>query len=293
MFNLTSSYNTKVIPLDYVFEKFVQTVKVMFEQFMVVLPFMEYKYKLMLAIMSSMGLIAIMYKAKVKKTPLVVILLLMVLFVSKFAYFVADERGEILAEMEDFAFVPRLDFYGIVYVYALFLSFLLTVDNKKLKKLAVVFIGIITFMSMVRDTYALKTWKLGFDAEMKTHERIVSRLEKTEGFDANRKYKLLQVGSLSLRKNYYITKPEEKVGLDLLETSFTPQFMSRIVYNFYYPNDLFYDNASYQELSMKAKNFLKNKAKPWPSQEAIYIDGNIIVIVLTNKALNELKYKLM
>ena len=293
MYDITSSYNTKVIPLDYVITKLVQTFKVMFEQFIVVLPFMEYKYKLLLMVMCVCGLLAVICTSKIKKSPLVILLLLTVLFVSKFAYFIADERGEILAEMEDFAFVPRLDFYGLVYVYALFLSFILAIDNKIVKKILASLAIIITFMSIIRDTYALKTWKLGFDAEMKAHERIVSRLEQTEGFYADRKYKLLQVGTLSLRKNYYINQPEEKVGLDLLETSFTPQFMSRIVYNFYYPKDIFIDNATYNELSPKARSFLKNKAKPWPSKDAIYIDGNIVIIVLTDKELNELKYKLM
>lgn len=135
--------------------------------------------------------------------------------------------------------------------------------------------------------YAQKVWKLGFDAEMKAHERIVARLERFPGFDARRKYRLLQIGSFSLRRNYYRRTAGEEISLDLLETSFTPEFMSRIVYNFYYPEDVFYDNAVPGELSKAGQDFVRNRAKPWPSADAVYIDGDIVVIVLTEEGLEK------
>ncbi len=288
---LTSSYNTKIIPLDFMPQKLAETFKVMFTQFTAILPFMEYKYKVLLLIMSVFGGGIALYKAGIKKLIPTTGLLVLVLFVSKFAYFIADERGEVLAEMENFAFVPRLDFYGLVYVYGLFLSFILSIENAKLKKASIALVIIITFMSIVRDSYALKTWKLGFDAEMKAHERIVSRLESYKGFSAKRKYKLYQVGSLSLRKNYYKKQINEEIGLDLLETSFTPQYMSRIVYNFYYPEDIFYNNASFEDLSRNGVDYIKNRAKAWPSDDAIYIDGDIIILILTEEGLSKLKRK--
>ena len=134
---------------------------------------------------------------------------------------------------------------------------------------------------------AQKVWKLGFDAEMKAHERIVARLERFPGFDARRKYRLLQIGSFSLRRNYYRRTAGEEISLDLLETSFTPEFMSRIVYNFYYPEDVFYDNAVPGELSKAGQDFVRNRAKPWPSADAVYIDGDIVVIVLTEEGLEK------
>ncbi len=289
--SLTSSYNTKIIPLDFIGSKLIETFKVMFTQFTAILPFMEYKYKMLLVVMSIIGFIVALYRAGMKKIIPTIGLFALTLFASKFAYFIADERGEILAEMENFAFVPRLDFYGLVYVYGLFLSFILTIDNIKLKKVCTALAIIITFMSIVRDSYALKTWKLGFDAEMKAHERIVSRLEQKEAFTPDRKYKLFQVGSLSLRKNYYKKELNEETGLDLLETSFTPQYMSRIVYNFYYHKDIFYDNAVFENLSAKGKEYLRSKAKPWPSEDSIFIDGDAVIIVLTDEGLLKLKRK--
>lgn len=76
--------------------------------------------------------------------------------------FVADERGQILAELENFAFVPRLDFYGLAGIYAFALACLLRFSSGKFRKAAVAFAVIIAFMSGVRDMYAQKSgnWDL-------------------------------------------------------------------------------------------------------------------------------------
>jgi hypothetical protein len=225
-------------------------------------------------------------KGGIKKIILSVILVLGMLFASKLAFFMADERGQILAEMENLAYVPRLDFYGLAYVYAFGLALLLSYYPKKWKKYVLGLAMIAAFMSVVRDVYAQKVWKLGFDAEMKAHERIVGRLEQMPEFRAGHKYKILQLGSLSLRKNFYRAVAGEETSLDMLSTSFTPQYMSRIVYNFYYPEDIFYDNASVNELSERGREFLRN-AKVYPALGSIFIDGDIVVVVLTEEGLNK------
>ncbi len=288
--SLTSNYNTQMISLDYLPTKLGETLKVMFTQFITPLPFMEYKYKIILLAVTVLGVIALMRKGCIKKLPILIVGMVGMLFASKIAYFLAEERGQVLAEMENFAFVPRLDFYGLALIYAfgarLCLEFY---NNRYTKKLIGGVLVIVTFMSCVRDVYAQKVWKLGFDAEMKAHERIVSRLEEQPFFSAHRKYRLLQIGSLALRENYYRKANNEATSLDLLETSYTPEFMSRIVYNFYYPEDVFYDNAVVGQLSKKGQDFIRNEAAVWPSRKSIYIDGDIVIIVLTEEGLDKAK----
>jgi len=279
IFPPTSSYNTSLISLDYVMPKLRETIIAMFNQFIVPLPFMELKYKLLLLMISLIGF-ANLFKSRLNKAPCVIILVLLALFVSKFSFFISEQRGQVLTRMEDFAFVPRLDFYSLPYLYALFISPILFLPKSKIKKICISLLIISVFLSLVRVMYAQRVWKLGFDAEMKAHERIVSRLESMPNFDINKKYRILQIGTLSLRKNYYPKEKGEKVSLDLLETSFTPQYMSQIVYNFYYPKDIFYASSSIKDLSLQGINFIKHRAKPWPSQDSIYIDGDIIIIVL-------------
>ena len=283
--NLSSDYNTETISIEILPQKLIETLTVMFTQFVTPIPFMEYKYKILLLALCLFGLGSLLYNINIKRLPIAILLILGVLFASKLAFFIADERGKILAEMENFAFVPRLDFYGLSYVYALGLALILLMCKGNWYKIGAGFAIILTFMSGVRDMYAQKVWKLGFDAEMKAHERIVSRLEQMPDFHADRKYKILQLGSLSLRQNYYREQVGEQTSLDLLSTSFTPQYMSRIVYNFYYPQDIFYDNAGIEELSAKGREYIQYQAKPWPSRDSIFIDGDIIIVVLTEEGL--------
>lgn len=290
---MSSGYNTQAVALSYIPQKFVQTLNVMLTQFITPLPFMEYKYKLLLLVISLSGLGVLLWHGGKGRIALLLIFVVATLFSSKLAFFIAEERGQILSEMENFAFVPRLDFYGLTYIYSLSVASLLSFSSKKIYKLFSTLIVIATFISCVRDVYAQKVWKFGFDAEMKAHERIVSRLEQTKGFHPKNKYRLLQIGSLSLRENYYISHPNEATSLDLLTTSFTPEFMSRITYNFYYPQDIFYTNTSVEELSQYGKDYIRNRAKPFPSPDSIYIDGDIVVIVLTEQGLKKARSRIL
>ena len=65
--------------------------------------------------------------------------------------------------------------------------------------------------------------------------------------------------------------------------------MSRIVYNFYYPDDIFVDNVGIESLSAAGINYLRN-AKVWPATGSIFIDGDIVIIVLTEEGLNKVMY---
>ena len=290
--DIKADYNTKTLAMTDWPQKFAETLVVMFSQFITPIPFMEPKYKYMLLALCLYGLGMTLKKSGIFGAPMIVLIVLVILFVSKFAYFIADERGQILAEMENFAFVPRLDFYGLAYIYALGLALALSHTKDKYYKVVATLAVVLTFMSMVRDAYATKVWKLGFDAEMKAHERIVGRMEQHKDFRLGQKYRLLQVGSLSLRQNYYREVNNEQISLDLLSTSFTPQYMSRIVYNFYYPKDIFYNNATIEDLSNRGREYLVYRAKSWPAQESIFIDGDIIIVVLTDEDLEQAQKKL-
>lgn len=97
---LTSSYNTRIISWDYLPQKLLETCSAMFMQFVTPLPFMEYKYKLLLLAFCLLGLAAAVCRGGVRKIPGLLLLALGLLFASKLAFFVADERGQILAELE-------------------------------------------------------------------------------------------------------------------------------------------------------------------------------------------------
>lgn len=288
----TTGYNTQTIPLDYMYQKLIETATVMIKQFITPLPFMEYKYKILLLLLYLYGLFILLLKPEAKKIPFTLITTIAILFASKLSFFIADERGEILAEMENFAYVPRLDFYGLVYVYALGLAMVLKFAQKRVYKIGIILAILITFLSCVRDMYAQKVWKLGFDAEMKVTERIMSKIEQHKDFYPSYHYNILQIGSLSLRKNFYQKTIDEETSLDLLSTSYIPEFMSRISYNFYYPYNVFKDNAGINNISQKGRDFLLHKAQPFPSDNFMYIDGKTIIIVLSEEGLHKAHQKI-
>ena len=155
IFPPASGYNTNLISLDFIFTKLKDTLVVMISQFVVTLPFMEYKYKWMLLISSVIGFVILLKKGGFSKVSPQILLFLLVLFVSKFTYFISDQRGELLTQMEDFAFVPRLDFYSLPYVYALCLSPIFFLKKSTLKKSLIVLLVLIIFMSIVRVMNAL------------------------------------------------------------------------------------------------------------------------------------------
>ena len=118
------------------------------------------------------------------------------------------------------------------------------------------------------------------------------RLEQHPEFNYHRRYRLLQLGSLSLRKNYYRSTGGESISLDLLNTSYTPEFMPHIVYNFYHPEDIFYTSASVNEVSERGREFILYRAEAWPSQKSIFIDGDIVIVALTEEGLTKARNKL-
>ena len=235
------------------------------------------------------GLFSLITNTTLKKLPLIIPALLVVLFISKFPYFIADERGEVLAQMEDFAFVPRLDFYGLVYIYALFLSFLLYLKTSKLKKAFSIFVSIIIFMSIVRDTYALKVWKLGFDAELKTYKRIMKSYESSPNFTPYKRYIIVQAGSPSLRHRFYHS-PYTIKSEDLLDISYVPGMNASVTTN-YYKSPEYGDPTAYVYTfapDPKALNFLK-QARPWPHPNSYSVGNYWIMIIYDQQSLHLLK----
>ena len=83
---------------------------------------------------------------------------------------------------EQTEFSPRIDFFGLMYVYSIMLSLALRSKSTFIKNLATLFALFSIIQSANTLFEAQKVWKLGFDAEMKAHERIVSRIENHKDF---------------------------------------------------------------------------------------------------------------
>jgi hypothetical protein len=171
---------------------------------------------------------------------------------------------------------------------------LIKLDGEYLKRFAYTLAVLLIFMSFVRISYGLKVWKFGFDAETKLAERIITRMEKMDNFNIDKKYKLLQIGSKSLRHKYYIKKDGEQKSPELLDLAYYDEKISKDAYNFFYQADFLSKNVTIKEASQNEalKNFILKDARSWPDKNSIFIHDDYIVFVLDDKALYKAQQEL-
>ena len=223
-----------------------------------------------------MAIFVVIFKCEnIRDSLLALLLLLGAVLGSKLTYLISVQSYDNLPHL------VRIDFYGLPILYALMLAILLVACSVGWKKFVYLFAGIAVFASFVQVAYALKVWKFGFDAETKLAERIITRLEKLPEFDIEKKYKLIQIGEMSLRKNYYTRVYDDFYSGEMLEDAYYQQGNAKDAYNFFYQVDFLSEDAAEDALENPLiKEYLRDKAQPWPANGSVGIVGEYIIIVL-------------
>ena len=246
---------------------------------------MDIAYKGGYLLMSLIGLFSlIILSPNAKASTRGLILIPPILLASKLTFLLSVPFAENPAHL------ARIDFYGLPLIYALSLAIILKLGGNYLKRIGYGLAILIIFMGFVRLSYAQKVWKFGWDAETKLAERIITRLEKIDGFNVNGHYKLLQIGNQSLRGKYYLHKAGEAESGELLGWSYYDAGRSKDAYNFYYQADFLEadsDLATAIKENPTIKEYLLNKARAWPAKESIYLSGEYIVLVMDEGELNK------
>lgn len=277
------AYNTELMPLIALPAKIPALLAVMVEQFAVSLPFADLFYKLMYLAMVLTALFALIFQSPDARAAARGLLLVpFILLASKLAFFLS------VPSAENPAHLARIDFFGLPLIYALALTTVLKLGSAYLKRLGYALAVIVIFAGFVRVAYALKVWKFGWEAETKLAERIITRLEKLPEFNVNGHYKLLQIGEQSLRGKYYIKKPGEQPSGELLAWAYYPAGRAKDAYNFYYQADFLEADAGLEEAvaaNPNLREYILNRARPWPAPESLFISGEYIVLVLDDAAL--------
>lgn len=259
----------------------------MFTQFATTLPFVDLSYKIIALIIAITSLFAIIFKAPSTKASIKALALVpCILVLSKISYLFTSNPNNILHGYNSFYSMPIL--------YTLMFATLIKLESTYLKRFAYVLTVLLIFMSFVRISYGLKVWKFGFDAETKLAERIITRMEKMDNFIIDKKYKLLQIGSQSLRHKYYIKKDGEQKSPELLDLSYYEEKISSDAYNFFYQTDFLSENVDLQTASQnqEVKDFILKQARPWPDKNSIFINNEYIVFILDEKALYQAQREL-
>ena len=220
-----------------------------------------------------------------------------------------------LAETE---FAPRIDFFGLMYLYAA--MFALTLKNAAsaapvapaaapcaitrpipcaavfCKNLAVLGAAAAAAIAVNCLFEAQKVWKLGFDAEMKLYRRAAARFMSSPDFSPGHRYIMVQGGSPAFRTRFYHT-PYYYGSDDLLGISYVPGMNPSVMWNYYgvaeYANPSAYVYTFRPDAAAAAAI---GNARPWPAPQSTLVQPaaspagqNIILLILSPEGLSGLK----
>jgi len=188
---------------------------------------------------------------------------------------------------EEVAFQPRINFYGLNFLYMSSFAILL---NKKtlIKNITFVLAIVYLYFSINQNFYAQKTWELGKTAEINHAMRVTNRIEPN--FSDTPLIPIL-TDTISLRSKYY-TEEFDLNSPYILEKSFTIRHIPSGIYNFYAPDDIFYKNSQISNISKELEQYLTNTSSYWPKEESIYIDNTYAIIIMTRQGLQAIKAQL-
>lgn len=291
-FVIISLKEAKIAPEIYnisflsVYKNIPQAINVMFTQFTTSLPFTGLSYKLLYIALTLFAVFCLIIKSPSAKDALKAIIMLpIILFASQISTLFLITTPHAVT----------VSFYSLPVIYALMFTILIKLDGQYIKRITYTIAILLIFSSFVRISYALKVWKFGFDAETKLAERIITRMEKMPEFNINNKYKLIQIGSQSLRSKYYIPSQNEKESNALLALPYYNQGNAKDAYNFFYQADFLSQDISIETIKDHSviRDYILNKARAYPAKESIFIHNDYIIFVLDEKALTQAQRKIL
>jgi hypothetical protein len=282
-------YNLQTITPSQYLSKFKLISQDLIKQFFITLPFFTLRYKITTFLITLLAIVSI-FQPKQKPNPQ------KFSHIISFTLFIAIFYSALITlflstSIDQTEFSPRIDFFGLMYVYSIMLA--LTLKSKSLitKNLAT----LLAIFSILQSTNTLfeaqKVWKLGYDAELKTFKRIIKTYEQSPNFIPEKRYIIVQGGSHSLRDRFYHT-PYKINSEDLLDISYVPAMNSSVTINYHKPFE-YADPTAYVYTftpNQTAKDFIQ-QASPWPNKNSISIGEYWIMLVLNQQGLNYLKSK--
>lgn len=186
------------------------------------------------------------------------------------------------------AYMPRVNFYGLNYLYAAAAAVILTQAKVSYRNIGTALSIAFIFLSVNQNFEAQKVWHLGKTAEEKLTERVISRITEKEP-----KTPLTPViaGELPLRPRYYAEK-YAKPSPYILNAPLMVRHIPSGMLNFYTPEALFKTSAQISTLTPALYNYLKNASSPWPSSAGVYVDENYAVLLLTPEGIKAIQAQL-
>lgn len=214
-----------------------------------------------------------------------------------------SQLAPLIATMDVHFWLRVTGYFSHYFLFALMLAFMCRVGGQGAMKnlLFIAFVGI-GLMSVWRDMYAMRVWKQGRDAEDKLMDRVMGRLEDTDGFSYDKQYGILVLGDPSLRPRYYDGTYKEG-DVSLLSWSYRAPWETMNVFNFYAPKDFItrsyrhywnfdFVEPLFKDVSLDTLRFIESTAGVWPDKNSVFIRDSIIFIILDKNDLREFKRRI-
>lgn len=281
-------YNLQIRSATDIIKILPQEIVMSFEQLFHQYAFIGDGYIAMTVLMVLAGLSIILLKAKNKW--LTACFILVCFFASRFTFIVADQTSGALF---------RIEYWGRLGLYILALSILFKQDNKLIKNFVYVLLICCLSIFAKANLEIQKVQALAFNAEADFQQRIFERVVQHKDFDIHKPYISFAFGLPNLRRHFYnetniqsdeILDYSMIFGFDFLNKLFENEGKSPIAVgmeiwegNFFratrneLPGNLYNsrDDVYIQPISY----WLYNKAKPYPDEQAVYIDDRYIILI--------------
>lgn len=287
------TYNTASITLANIDTKFIQTLSLSLKQFINQTTFIGYLYKYLTLCITLTALYILIIK--LPKTcahiTLFTLSIIGLLISSILTSFIAQNINYVMFE-------PRIEFFGLLYIYAYSTITLFKQNNQLIKNLSFIIIILLIFNNINTLNYSLKIWKLGFKGETSLINRIINRIELQKNFHPIRKYTFIQSGVLNYRERFHTPSPVEDLDSYTLLAPYIPWHLPSKAYKFYTTTDYFgndYD-VFWQYIPRQLKtmypnlpHYIKTQATIWPHPNSIFIQNDLMVLILNKQILQNAK----
>jgi hypothetical protein len=278
------TYNTTEVDFSHLFSQLQNTFSAATRQFFITTNFIGYFYKYINFCFVLLGGVILLHNCPKNLFSLSATFLCFagILFSSCSTTFLTG-RAEYVN------FEPRIEFFGILYIYIYALALIFKSKHRVLTNLTGVLLVILIFQNTTEIAYAAKIWQFGFKAEGNLSERIIKRIEDTPSFSPY-KHTFVQGGTLDFRSRYFLPRRLNKIDSYTLTAPYIPWHLPSKAYSFYQPynffgadSDIFWLTVTPFTLNLteNLQNYLLHDSLTWPYTKGIYVDEDTIILTLS------------
>ncbi len=264
-------YNMQMPTIEELVWRIPEMVVLVFSQLLTTLPFLDVKYKIL-----SLLLLILAITATYKRW----LWWGIALGATVLSTFLTTAQ-------EETAYMPRINFYGINFLIAGAVAVLFT-QKQKIRNISSVLCLLLLWNGVTADFEAFKIWRLGQIAETALVERISAKIEE---ITPDKVLVPVIAGELPLRPRYYASS-YQKNSPYVLNGSLLVRHIPSGMFNFYAVTPFFYNYSQIADLTPELHHFLRVARRPWPAQDALFINDKYAVILLTDEGIAAIQAQL-